>query len=80
MSFSRSKSSKEYHRALQSLAESEAVSGDESDDGFDIVESSRRGLDLSQCIEGKTPSRSHVPHISLTPSSNNADPESVAED
>ncbi|KAJ4357105.1 hypothetical protein N0V95_002761 [Ascochyta clinopodiicola] len=53
MSFSHTKASKEHHRALQAFAESEAVSGDDSDDGFDIVESSRKGLDLSQYIEGE---------------------------
>lgn len=53
MSFSRTKSSKEYHRALQSFAESEAVSGEESDDGLDIVGSSRKELDLSQYIGGE---------------------------
>lgn len=54
MSFShpRSKPNKEFHRALQSFAESEAISGEESDDEFDIVKSSRKGLDLSQYIEG----------------------------
>ncbi len=52
MSCSRTKSSTEYRRALQSFAESEAVSGEDSDDGFDIVESSRKGLDLSHYIEG----------------------------
>jgi hypothetical protein len=52
MSFSHTKTNRGYHRALQSFAESEAVSGEESDDGFDIVESSRKGLDLSQYIEG----------------------------
>lgn len=53
MSLSRTKPDKEYRRALQSFAESEAVSGEESDDGLDIVASSRKGLDLSQYIEGE---------------------------
>ncbi|KAL1644855.1 hypothetical protein SLS61_008536 [Didymella pomorum] len=58
MSFLRSKSNKEYHRALQSFAESEVVSGEESDDGLDIVESSRKELDLSQYIEALTQTQS----------------------
>ncbi|KAF1930638.1 uncharacterized protein M421DRAFT_418929 [Didymella exigua CBS 183.55] len=58
MSFSRRKSNKEYHRALQSFAESEAVSGGESDDGLDTVESSRKELDLSQYIEALTQTQS----------------------
>ncbi|KAF3045351.1 hypothetical protein E8E11_007679 [Didymella keratinophila] len=58
MSFSRSKSNKEYHRALQSFAESEAVSGEESDDGLDIVGSSRKDLNLSQYIEALTQTQS----------------------
>lgn len=53
MSFARTKTDREYHKALQSFAESESVEGEESDDGFDIVKSSRKGLDLSQYIEGK---------------------------
>ncbi|KAH6639568.1 P-loop containing nucleoside triphosphate hydrolase protein [Boeremia exigua] len=54
MSFSHSKASKDYHRALQSFAESGAVSDEESDDGLDIVESSRKQLDLSQYIGALT--------------------------
>jgi hypothetical protein len=53
MSFSRTKANKEHHRALQAFAESEAVSGEDSDDDFDIIESSRKELNLSQYIEGK---------------------------
>lgn len=53
MSFARSKTDKEYHRALQSFAESEPVNGEESEDGLDIVKTSRKGLDLSQYIEGR---------------------------
>jgi hypothetical protein len=53
MSFSHGKTSKDYHKALQSFAESNDVSDEESEDGFDIVESSRKTLDLSQYIEGK---------------------------
>ena len=47
------KTSKDYHKALQSFAESNDVSDEESEDGFDIVKSSRKTLDLSQYIEGK---------------------------
>ncbi|KAF2622410.1 hypothetical protein BU25DRAFT_377936 [Macroventuria anomochaeta] len=54
MSFSRTKSNREHHRALQSCAEGETVSGEGSDEGFDMVESSRKGLDLSQYIEALT--------------------------
>lgn len=64
MSFSRSKSNKEFHRALQSFAESEAVSGEESDDGLDIVKSSRKELDLSQYIEGELSIHTHDQSIS----------------
>lgn len=53
MSFSHGKTSKDYHKVLQSFAESNAVSDEESEDGFDIVKSSRKTLDLSQYIEGK---------------------------
>ena len=53
MSFSHGKTSKDYHNALHSFAESNAVSDEESEDGFDIVKSSRKTLDLSQYIEGK---------------------------
>lgn len=48
------RSDKECYRALHSFAESGAVSDEESGDGFDIIESSRKGLDLSQYIEGKS--------------------------
>jgi hypothetical protein len=80
MSSSRSKSSKEYHRALQSFAESEAVSAEEIDDGLDIVKSSRKELDLSQYIQGKVSTCTHVPQIPLIHASTNTDPKSVAED
>ena len=53
MSFSHGKTSKDYHKVLQSFTESNAVSDEESEDGFDIVKSSRKTLDLSQYIEGK---------------------------
>lgn len=48
------KSDKESYRALQSFAESEDVSDEESGNGFDIIESSRKALDLSQYIEGES--------------------------
>lgn len=54
MPFSRSISNKEYHRALRSFAESEAVSSGESEDGLDIVQSSCKELNLAQYIEGET--------------------------
>ncbi|UPX11938.1 uncharacterized protein EKO05_0002521 [Ascochyta rabiei] len=63
MSFSHTKANKEHHRALQAFAESEAVSdGQDSDDGFDIVESSRKGLDLSQYIEALTQTQTQSQH------------------
>jgi hypothetical protein len=55
MSFGRDKS-KDHQRALRAFAESEDVlSGSEGqdDDGLDIIESSRKGLDLSQYIDGQ---------------------------
>jgi hypothetical protein len=53
MSFSHGKTSKDYHKALQSFAESNDISYEESEDGFDIVKSSRKTLYSSQYIEGK---------------------------
>ncbi|KAJ4368624.1 hypothetical protein N0V86_009531 [Didymella sp. IMI 355093] len=77
MSFSRAKSNKEYHRALQSFAESEAVSGEESDDGLDIVQSSRKGLDLSQYIQALTQTQTQSQDAEkLTNSTHVADGES----
>lgn len=52
MSFSRDKQ-KEHRRALRAFAESEAKSDSDEDDGLDIIESSRKGLDLSQYIDGQ---------------------------
>lgn len=79
MSFSRTKSDRDYQRALQSFAESEAVSGEESDDGFDIVESSRKVVDLSQYIEGGTPPRLVTDECSLTHHSPHSDTVSIAD-
>jgi hypothetical protein len=56
------------------------VSGEESDDGLDIVKSSRKELDLSQYIEGKVSTCTHVPQTPLIHASTNPDPKSVAED
>lgn len=52
MSFEGSKGSS-HRRALRAFAESEAASDTEEDDGFDIIKSSRKNLDLSQYIEGQ---------------------------
>lgn len=54
MSFNRDKE-KNHRRALRAFAESEAASNseDDDDDGLDIVKSSRKGLDLSQYIDGQ---------------------------
>jgi hypothetical protein len=51
MAFNRSKE-KSYRRGLRAIAESEAQSNSDEDDGLDIVESSRRGLGISEYIEG----------------------------
>ncbi|KAF2822553.1 hypothetical protein CC86DRAFT_357488 [Ophiobolus disseminans] len=50
MSFNRSKE-KDHRRAMRAFAESEALSNSEDEEGLDIIESSRKGLDLSQYIE-----------------------------
>jgi hypothetical protein len=50
MSFERSKE-KNHRWALRAFAESEAAS-DSDDDGLDILEQSRRELNLSQYIDG----------------------------
>ncbi|KAL1596368.1 hypothetical protein SLS60_009014 [Paraconiothyrium brasiliense] len=52
---SRYKGSKEHERALRAFAESQMSSDDE--DGLDIVQSARKGLDLSQYIEELTQSQ-----------------------
>lgn len=51
MSFSRDKE-KEHRRALRAFAESEAISDSEDEDGLDIIQTSRKDLDLSQYIDG----------------------------
>jgi SNF2 family DNA or RNA helicase len=60
MSFNTGKT-KDHRRALRAFAESEALSNSDDEDGLDIVESSRKGLDLSQYIEGQStiPPRPH---------------------
>jgi hypothetical protein len=52
MSFNNSKD-KNHRRALRAFAESEALSNSEDEDGLDIIETSRKGLDLSQYIDGQ---------------------------
>jgi hypothetical protein len=59
MSFNSNKD-KNHRRALQAFAESEDVSNSDDEDGLDIIGSSRKGLDLSQYIEGQST------HISRT--------------
>jgi hypothetical protein len=44
---------KNHRRALRAFAESEAESNSDDEDGLDIIESSRKNLNLSQCIEGQ---------------------------
>jgi hypothetical protein len=66
MSFGRDKA-KDHQRALRAFAESEDVqSGSEGpdDDGLDIIESSRKGLDinLSQYIDGQSMLPVHHQH------------------
>jgi hypothetical protein len=51
MSFNYNKD-KNHRRALRAFAESEDVSNSDDEDGLDIIGSSRKGLDLSQYIEG----------------------------
>jgi hypothetical protein len=56
MSFRRDKL-KDHQRALRAFAESEDVlsgSDGQDDDGFDIIETSRKGLDFSQLIDGQS--------------------------
>jgi hypothetical protein len=56
MSSSRNKS-KDSQRALRAFAESGENTSDSDgaeDDGLDIIESSRKGLDLSQYIDGQS--------------------------
>jgi hypothetical protein len=79
MSLPRSKHNKEFHRALQSFAESEALSGEESDDGLDIIESSRKDLDLSLYIEGNSSLYMFTSQQFLTPVSPYTDADTVAE-
>ncbi|KAH7377355.1 P-loop containing nucleoside triphosphate hydrolase protein [Pyrenochaeta sp. MPI-SDFR-AT-0127] len=48
---------KEHRRALRAFAESEQNSDSDSEDGLDIIGSSRKGLDLSQYIDVLTQSQ-----------------------
>jgi SNF2 family DNA or RNA helicase len=52
MSFNHSKD-KNHRRALRAFAESESLSNSDDEDGLDIIGSSRKGLDLSQYIDGE---------------------------
>ncbi|KAI8932416.1 hypothetical protein NX059_010602 [Plenodomus lindquistii] len=63
MSFVRDKA-KEHRRALRAFAESEPVNSSDDEDGLDIIESSRKGLNLSQYIDvGLTQSQSQSQHV-----------------
>jgi SNF2 family DNA or RNA helicase len=62
MSFNTSKD-KNHRRALRAFAESEAVSDSDDEDGLDIIGSSRKGLDLSQYIEGQSTHISRAPPV-----------------
>jgi SNF2 family DNA or RNA helicase len=53
MSFNSSKD-KNHRRALRAFAESEDKSNSDDEDGLDIISSSRKGLDLSQYIDGQS--------------------------
>jgi hypothetical protein len=46
MPFNRGKA-KSHRRVLRAFAESEAMSDTDGDEGLDIIESSRKGLDIS---------------------------------
>ncbi|KAJ4364136.1 hypothetical protein N0V83_009591 [Neocucurbitaria cava] len=53
MSFSRNQA-RGHRRALRAFAESEAKSDSDDEDDLDIIRSTRKGLDLSQYIDGLT--------------------------
>lgn len=55
---------KNHRRALRAFAESETLSNSDDDDGLDIIGSSRKGLDLSQYIEGQF-SPCATPHVMI---------------
>jgi|TARA_R110002003_G_scaffold351_12_gene18968 hypothetical protein len=65
MSFNRDKE-KNHRRALRAFAESEAMSDSDDEDGLDIIESSRKGLDLSQYIDGQLAISSQRTLLALT--------------
>jgi hypothetical protein len=50
---SRHTKQRDHSRAMRAFAESEAQSNSDSDDGLDIVKSSRQTLQLSQYIDGQ---------------------------
>jgi hypothetical protein len=50
---SRHNKQRDHSRAMRAFAESEAQSNSDSDDGLDIVKSSRQTLQLSQYIDGQ---------------------------
>jgi hypothetical protein len=50
---SRHTQERNHSRAMRAFAESEAQSNSDSDDGLDIVKSSRQTLHLSQYIDGQ---------------------------
>lgn len=52
MSFGRDKA-KDHRRAMRAFAESERQSDSDDEDDLDIIKSSRKGLDLSQYIDGQ---------------------------
>jgi SNF2 family DNA or RNA helicase len=53
MSFNSNKD-KNHRHALRAFAESDEMSHSDDEDGLDIIRSSRKGLDLSQYIEGQS--------------------------
>lgn len=62
MSFNGS-TDKTHRRALRAFAESETLSNSDDEDGLDIIDSSRKGLDLSQYIEVLTQTQSQSQQI-----------------
>jgi SNF2 family DNA or RNA helicase len=56
---------KDHRRALRAFAESEALSNSEDEHGLDIVQASRKGLDLSQYI-GRQSNHASTPRFVFT--------------
>ena len=55
MSSSGRDKARDHQRALRAFAESEIQSDtDDGDDGLDIIQSSRKGLNLSQYVDGQS--------------------------